>query len=144
MRPCLNPGQMNPPGGTCSPAAWFPPLPPCHSQTLCAPLCLLPHPYFSQCLTFTSVKLSLMCRLIVSDIIYFLYCALQSLILFYQVFWGRVYVSEGKSFNITYQVKPKSFRASHKQTTSLLGLWLLTSTRDSISTSAFQTCLWYF
>lgn len=41
MRPCLNPGQMNPPGGMHSPAAWItPPLPPLpHSDpsVVCAP-----------------------------------------------------------------------------------------------------------
>lgn len=54
MRPCLNPGQMNPPGGTHSPAAWISPSQPYLPQTLQSSVCLLTHPYFSQCLPFTS------------------------------------------------------------------------------------------
>lgn len=54
MRPCLNPGQMNPPGGTHSPAAWISPSQPHLTQTLQSSVCLLTHPYFSQCLPFTS------------------------------------------------------------------------------------------
>lgn len=50
MRPCLNPGQMNPPGGMHSPAAWITPSHPYLTQTLQSSVCRPTHPYFPRCL----------------------------------------------------------------------------------------------